>query len=74
MIINGKIGLLEEKKLDVDDLEPKNEKPKPINLEVMSIEALQNYIGELEDEINRVNQEIMAKEVARKGAESVFKK
>ena len=60
--------------MDVDDLEPKNEKPKPINLEVMSIEALQNYIGELEDEINRVNQEIMAKEVARKGAESVFKK
>ena len=69
MIINGKIGLLEENKLDVEDLEPKYEKPKPINLEVMSIEALQIYIGELEDEINRVNQEIMAKEVDRKGAE-----
>ena len=59
--------------MDVDDLEPKNDKPKPINLEVMSIEALQKYIEELEDEINRVNQEIKAKEAARKGAESVFK-
>ena len=68
MIINGKIGLLEEKKLDVDDLEPKNEKPKPINLEVMSIEALQKYIEELEDEINRVNQEIKAKEAGKESA------
>ena len=60
--------------MDVDDLEPEYEKPKPVNLEVMSIEALQEYIKELEDEIDRANSEIKAKEVARKGAESVFKK
>ena len=40
----------------------------------MSIEALYNYIGELEDEINRTKNEISAKEVAKKGAEKVFKK
>jgi len=60
--------------LDLNDLEPKNAKPKPINLEVKSIEALYDYIGELEDEINRTKNEISAKEVARKGAEKVFKK
>ena len=64
----------EGNKLDLNDLEPKNVKPKPINLEVMSIEALYNYIGELEDEINRTKNEISAKEVAREGAERVFKK
>ena len=60
--------------MDLNDLEPKNVKPKPINLEVKSIEALYEYIGELEDEINRTKNEISAKEVARKGAEKVFKK
>ena len=60
--------------MDLNDLEPKNVKPKPINLEVMSIEALYDYIGELEDEINRTKKEISLKEVAREGAEKVFKK
>ena len=64
----------EGNKLDLNDLEPKNVKPKTINLEVMSIEALYDYIGELEDEINRTKNEISAKEVARRGAEKVFKK
>ena len=59
--------------MDLNDLEPKNVKPKPINLEVMSIEALYDYIRELEDEISRTRNEISAKEVARKGAEKVFK-
>ena len=59
--------------MDLNDLEPKNVKPKPINLEVMSIEALYAYIRELEDEISRTRNEISAKEVARKGAEKVFK-
>ncbi|MDC0189898.1 DUF1192 family protein [Rhodospirillales bacterium] len=60
--------------MDLNDLEPKKVKPKPINLEVMSVEALYNYIGELEDEINRTKNEISAKEVARQGAEKVFNK
>ena len=60
--------------MDLNDLEPKNIKPKPINLEVMSIEALYDYIGELEEEINRTKKEISAKELARKGAEKVVEK
>jgi len=55
------------------DLEPQTEKPKPKNLEVMSIEALGEYIEELEAEIARVREMIAAKEIARDGAESVFK-
>ena len=40
----------------------------------MSIEALYDYISELENEIHRTREEISAKEVAREGAEKVFKK
>ena len=60
--------------MDIEDLEPKNKKPEPKNLEVMSIEALGEYIDELEAEIARVRIEIASKEKAREGAESVFKK
>lgn len=60
--------------MDLDDLEPKNKNSKPKNLEIMSIEALHEYISELEDEVIRVREEIAAKEKAREGAESVFEK
>ena len=60
--------------MDVEDLEEKKEKPKPINLEIMSVEALNIYIQELEIEINRVKDEISAKKAAKVGAESFFKK
>jgi len=61
-------------KLDIDDLEPQK-KPKEIkNLEIMSVEALNDYIAELEEEISRVRSAISLKESARDGAESFFKK
>ena len=44
-----------------------------LNLEDMSIEALNDYITSLYSEIKRVESEISAKENARLGAESVFK-
>ena len=59
--------------MDLDDLEPRNKKPEPRNLDVMSIEALNEYIGELEVEIARIRQAIAAKKEARDGADSVFK-
>ena len=59
--------------MDLDDLEPRNEKPEPRNLDVMSIEALDEYIAELEAEIARIRQAIAAKKDARAGADSVFK-
>ena len=62
--------------MESDDLEPQHQKPKPepMNLEELSIEALGEYIAELEAEIARVREAITGKEVARKGAEVFFKK
>lgn len=59
--------------MDTDDLEPVEKKAEIKNLEVMSIEALHEFIAELEAEIERVRVEIGQKEKARLGAESVFK-
>ena len=59
--------------IDSDDLEI----PQPVatvkDLEVMSIEALQEYIAEMESEIERARQAIKDKELARDSANAVFK-
>lgn len=60
--------------MDVDDLEPQRGAPKPRNLEVMSLEALREYIAELEAEISRALEMISLKEEAQEDADSVFKK
>ena len=60
--------------MDTDDLEPEKKKPKLKDLEEMSIEALQEYIAEMEAEIARVREAIAGKEDARTGAEVFFKK
>ena len=57
-----------------DPEEPRDVKPKPKDLEVMSIEALGEYIAELEAEIARVREAIAEKSTARQDAESVFNK
>ncbi len=59
--------------MDMDDLEPVKKKPVLKKLEEMSLEALGDYIAELEAEIARVREAIALKEEARQGAESVFK-
>ena len=55
------------------DLEPQTEKPKPKDLEIMSIEALGEYIDELKADIVRAEEMIALKEKARDGADAVFK-
>ena len=60
--------------MDTDDLEPQKKKPKPRNLDEMSVEALHEYILEMEAEVTRVRDAIVAKEGARVSADSVFKK
>ncbi|MDP6353120.1 MAG: DUF1192 domain-containing protein [Alphaproteobacteria bacterium] len=45
----------------------------PRNLEALSLEALRAYIGELEAEIDRVRQDISAKERLHVQAENVFR-
>ena len=60
--------------MDIDDLEPqKQAKPKK-DLEVMSIEALHEYIEELQADIERARGAISQKQAARQGAEAFFKK
>lgn len=59
--------------MDIDDLEPKKKKPEKKDLEVLSIEALHEYIAELEAEIARAREAIGHKQGARSTAESVFK-
>lgn len=56
------------------DLEPRHAKPKPKDLDILSIEALNDYIAELEAEIARARAAIDAKTSHRSAAESVFKK
>ena len=60
--------------LEDEDLQPRTVKPKPKDLEPLSIEALENYIAELEAEIARVRAVIGAKRSHCSGAEALFRK
>ena len=60
--------------MDIDDLEPQKQKPTLKNLEIMSIEALGEYIDELEAEIARVREAIKGKKSALTDADHFFKK
>ena len=59
--------------MDTDDPGPAKKKPEPKKLEEMSIEALGDYIAELEAEIGRARHAVALKKEARQGADSVFK-
>lgn len=59
--------------MDTDDLEPRAAKPGLKDLDVMSIDALEEYIAALKSEIARSQQAIENKRAARDGAQSVFK-
>ena len=58
--------------MDTKDLNSEKKKVAPRNLEEMSIEALGEYIAELDVEINRVRQIIVEKEIAQTKAQSIF--
>ena len=60
--------------MDTDDLEPQKQKPAPKKLEEMSIEALGEYIDELEAEIARVREATKGKKSALTDADHFFKK
>ena len=60
--------------MDDEDLQPQERKPDLKNLEIMSFEALEDYIGDLESEIARVRAEIAKKQSAKSAAESIFRK
>ena len=58
---------------DEDDDLPRALRPKPTDLDVMGIEELNEYIAELEAEIERVRSSIVKKEQQRIAASAVFK-
>lgn len=60
--------------MEEDDLQPKRRKPDVKNLEVLSVEALEDYILELQAEIERARTEIARKQSAKSAAESFFRK
>ena len=58
--------------MDLSELEPVKKKVERKNLDEMSIEALGEYIEEMNAEIARVEEAIKLKKHALAGAESVF--
>jgi len=59
--------------MEDQDLDPRARRPKPRDLDVMSVEALQDGIAELEAEITRMRAAIGAKQSWRSQADSFFK-
>ena len=57
---------------DLDDLDPRNAKKKPLNLDDMNIEDLQEYVAVLRAEIERVKAKIKAKQGHASAAASFF--
>ena len=60
--------------MEEQDLEPQHKRKKPKDLDVMSIEALEEYIAEMEAEIERARAAISAKKDHRSAAEDIFKR
>ncbi len=58
---------------ETEDL-PRSLRPKPTDLDVMSIGELNEYIGELESEIKRVRSAISHKADQKLAADAVFKR
>ena len=59
---------------ELDDLDPRQKKPKPLNLDDMNIEDLREYVAALRAEIERVETKIKAKESHASAAASFFKR
>ena len=60
--------------IDEQDLEPRTKRAKPKDLDIMSVEALKDYIAGLQAEIERAEAAIAAKQSHKAAAESFFKK
>jgi uncharacterized small protein (DUF1192 family) len=59
---------------DLDDLDPRQKKTAPKNLDPMSVEELREYIAVLAAEIARAEGKIKAKQSHAAAASSFFKK
>lgn len=59
---------------ELDDLDPRQKKRKPLNLDDLNIEDLREYAAVLKAEIERVEAKIGAKQSHATAAASLFKK
>jgi uncharacterized small protein (DUF1192 family) len=59
--------------MDWDDLEPQKKKPPPKDLHPMGVEELEEYIADLQAEIERARGVIEQKQKHRSGVEGLFK-
>ena len=59
--------------MDIEDLEPRKKTVPPVNLDIMSIEELHEYVRSLEAEIARTKVKIDAKKAHLGAAASLFK-
>jgi uncharacterized small protein (DUF1192 family) len=59
---------------DLDDLDPRQKKKQPLNLDTMNVEDLLEYVAALKAEIVRVEAKIKAKQSHAAAAAAFFKK
>jgi uncharacterized small protein (DUF1192 family) len=59
---------------ELDDLDPRNAKKKPVNLDEMNIDDLKEYVAAMKAEIERVEAKIKAKQSHASAAASFFKR
>lgn len=60
--------------MDTDDLEPRKKATPKKDLQGLSIGDLDDYIADLEAEIERARAQIKAKQSVRAGADALFKR
>ena len=58
--------------INPDELEPRQTKAKPLDLQQMSVAELKDYIASLEAEIARAENTIKKKEAHKSGIEALF--
>jgi len=59
---------------DLDDLDPRQKKTQPLNLDALNVEDLEEYVIVLRAELERVEAKIRAKRSHAAAAASLFKK
>jgi uncharacterized small protein (DUF1192 family) len=59
---------------ELDDLDPRQKKTQPRNLDVLNVEDLEEYVAALKAELQRVEAKIKAKRSHAEVAASLFKK
>ncbi len=59
--------------MEIDDLEPRKQQPKPRDLDSLGVDELEEYLAELQAEAARVEDKIKSKKSYLSGADSLFK-